>query len=65
MKTNLLPIKNIDGSQIWINGNGKWHRTDGPAYIDFAGIQFYYVDGKEYTKQEFEEKFAEKVKISA
>lgn len=41
-----------DGTQIWFN-HGRKHRLDGPANISsITGIRWY-IEGIEYTKQEF------------
>ena len=33
---------------------GKRHRLDGPAVTWVSGAEFYYLNGKEYTKNEFD-----------
>ena len=44
---------NTSGSKFWYQ-NGKRHRTDGPA-IEFAsGDKSWFIEGKEYTKGEFD-----------
>jgi hypothetical protein len=42
-----------DGSQEWYK-DGKVHREDGPAVIETDGYQYWYLNGREYTKEEFD-----------
>ncbi len=44
-----------DGEQFWLK-NGELHREDGPAIIYANGKESYYLDGKKYTKEEFDQK---------
>jgi hypothetical protein len=44
----------VDGSTYWYQ-NGKYHRLDGPA-IEYAnGDKSYYIEGKKYTEEDFNE----------
>ena len=44
--------KVLNGTQAWYQ-NGQLHRTDGPS-IEYAnGNKFWYIEGKEYSEQEF------------
>lgn len=48
--------KTIDREEYWVHG--VRHRTDGPAIIDnHHRIIMYYVNGKLFTKDEFEKHF--------
>lgn len=38
-----------DGTQEWVDGNGKFHRIDGPAIIWADGREEWYLFGEEYT----------------
>ena len=42
---------------------GKFHRLDGPAIEWANGDRFYYVEGIQYTEQEFRSKFGLKKDI--
>lgn len=35
--------------------NGVLHRTTGPAIINASGAEFYYINGKSYSYEEFKE----------
>lgn len=51
------------GTTAWYYG-GNLHRLDGPAIQTSQGIDFYWVDGKEYLKEDFENlKEVRKLKI--
>lgn len=39
-------IKYTDGTEEWLEDD-ELHRLDGPAYINPAGFQFWYVHGKQ------------------
>ena len=41
-----------DKCKIWIQ-NDKLHRMDGPAIESSNGSKFWYIDGVEYTEDEF------------
>ena len=41
------------GAKIYIIEN-KWHRLDGPAMISQNGVEGYYINDKNLTKEEFE-----------
>jgi hypothetical protein len=38
----------------WRNKDGHAHRIDGPAHIDEAGVEHYFLDGEEVSKEEHE-----------
>jgi hypothetical protein len=40
------PIIESNGNQYWLGKDGKYHRTDGPAYIWADGSMSWYEDGK-------------------
>ena len=45
-------FENIFGKKFWYI-NDKRHRLDGPA-IEYYDEKFYYIEGKEYSKEEFD-----------
>ena len=46
--------KDSQGNKYWKLKNGKFHRLDGPAVIGVDGSKAWFINGKEYTEQEFE-----------
>jgi hypothetical protein len=46
-------VEGYDGYQAWYK-NDVHHRLDGPAVIYADGTQAWYIDGKQYTKRQFE-----------
>jgi hypothetical protein len=42
------------GDQTYTDTNGKPHRLTGPACIHSNGTLEYYVEGNQYTKEEYE-----------
>jgi hypothetical protein len=42
---------NVFKYEAWYGENGRLHRTDGPAYITSDGIQSWYVNSQDITKQ--------------
>ena len=46
--------KDSQGNKYWKLKNGKFHRLDGPAVIGADGSKAWFINGKEYTEQEFE-----------
>ena len=40
------------GKEWWVNG--KCHKEDGPAFIDYGGVEYYYLNNIPLTKKEFE-----------
>ena len=52
MKTYTVKV-NTNGDKLWYQ-NGNLHRTDGPA-IEYAnGSKLWFIEGKGYTKGEFD-----------
>jgi hypothetical protein len=49
-------INSFLGKSWWINGN--LHRDDGPADISLDGEEKYFLNGKEYTKEDWLEEIA-------
>jgi hypothetical protein len=49
------------GNKHWFL-NDKYHREDGPAVECASGYWIWYLNGKEYTEQEFNEKINPKAK---
>lgn len=45
-------IEFADGYKVYFQNN-KWHRLDGPARIWSDGYEEYWIDGLEYTKEDF------------
>ena len=35
--------------------NHKYHRTDGPAVTSADGIEYWYLNGREYSEEEYAE----------
>jgi len=49
-------IEYVNGTKYWLL-NGKYHRTDGPAVERSDGAtKFWYLNDKEYSEKEFNEK---------
>ena len=48
-------IENINGSKAWLV-NGKLHCEDGPAFQYANGINKYFLEGEEFTKEEYRAK---------
>jgi len=46
-------VKVYDDRTEWFNKNGKKHREDGPAIEWNDGYKRWFIDGKEYTEEEF------------
>ena len=45
---------NNNGSIFWFKpGTDKYHKLDGPAIEYACGDKYWYIDGKEYTEEEF------------
>ena len=44
-----------DGNKFWYR-NGQYHREDGPACEYANGTRYWFIEGKEYTEQEFNKK---------
>ena len=42
-----------DGDEYWYNENDKLHRTNGPAIVLASGEEFYYINGRGMTHQEY------------
>jgi len=40
--------------------NDVRHREDGPAIENFNGVKWWYLNGKEYTEQEYKHKMRSK-----
>lgn len=40
-------------SIVYTNINNMRHRIDGPAYIDSLGNVAYYIDGKQFSEQDY------------
>ena len=50
MKNGLIEYPS--GNKVWYK-DGRLHRTDGPAFIDFSGYKEWWINGIEYSKEEF------------
>ena len=50
----MIECTNTDymGNKWWLE-NGKLHREDGPAVEFFSGEKAWWINGKEYTREEF------------
>ena len=59
-RLNMPVNETVDGDKFWIKNN-KWHRLDGPAHDWANGTKGWYVEGKEYTEEEFN-KYASNLK---
>ena len=35
------------GDEVWVK-DGKWHREDGPAFINTHGVEIWYKEGKQH-----------------
>ena len=44
------------GTKRWRLPNGNLHREDGPAVEHIDGYRGWYINGKEYTEQEYKYK---------
>ena len=58
-----LVVYQLSGDYEYIeykNDKGQTHRLDGPAYEWANGSKYWYVNGKEYSKKEFERKYGVK-----
>ena len=44
-----------DTHTVWLNLEGKLHRTDGPAIERADGYKTWWINGKNYTEQSFNE----------
>lgn len=53
-KSIVYTVTVTENSQEW-RFKGKIHRLDGPAIIE-GNYQAWYIEGKSYTKEEFDEK---------
>ena len=42
------PIVDKCGNKTWLNKEGRRHREDGPAFINYSGDQFYYKNGDKH-----------------
>jgi hypothetical protein len=49
----LIKTINKYGTTVYRNNKCQLHRLGGPAIIRSNGTQFYYVDGIEYTKEQY------------
>jgi len=47
-----------DGGKFWLK-HGKYHREDGPAVKWASGNKAYYLEGIQYTEEEYWEKIKE------
>ncbi len=43
----------LDGTKEWHNEEGELHRLDGPAYETPNGYEYYFIEGKKLTEEEF------------
>jgi hypothetical protein len=59
-RTDGPAVEYKNGTKEWFN-NGKLHREDGPA-IDYNSIKQWYLNGIEYSEQEWEQEVA-KIKL--
>jgi hypothetical protein len=54
MKSKLTVYKN--GAKYWKLPNGNYHREDGPAIENSDGYKCWYLNGVNYTEQEYKYK---------
>ena len=47
------PIIDSDGNKLWYNDVGQIHREDGPAFEAVNGSKEWWLNGKQYTEEEF------------
>mgnify|MGYP000885577489 CR=1 FL=1 len=40
-----------DGREFWENGEGEYHREDGPAITLPGGGEYYYLNGRRYKSE--------------
>jgi hypothetical protein len=52
-KPNLNGELDEDGDRIWTNSEGEYHREDGPAIEWSDGVKSWYIDDKNFTKDEW------------
>jgi len=56
-------IKFANGTQKWFK-NGQWHREDGPAEIWVTGERFWWLNGLQYSRDDYWRELHKRGKIS-
>ena len=47
------PVIDSEGNKRWYNDVGQYHRLDGPAVELANGSKEWWLNGKEYTEEEY------------
>ena len=53
LKPNLNGVLNNNGNRLWTNSDGVRHREDGPAVVFLDGDKYWYISGKNFSKDEW------------
>lgn len=53
---NTTPYVTHNGSIIWVNAKGHWHRINGPSVEYANGSKEWRIEGECYTEQEWRKK---------
>ena len=47
------PVIDSNGTKYWFNKQGQRHREDGPAVVWSDGCKEWWLNGKQYTEEEY------------